>query len=213
MPRRLACALSVTALAVAAVPAVAVATAPEPAVAPVSLAPAMPDAPAASATAQEPGAGKVTSFVARFTTKRPGTSTGVLLRTTGAAPEPPATVAPVVRQMVAFPAGTLLRVGALPQCVGDGRGAAAQGAAGGLPGGVAGRLGPRRGRAGRERPVTFDLAVYAVRGPSLLRRRARRRAAQAGLLRRRASGRRLVLTVPTTNGAIAPTLFEARIAA
>jgi hypothetical protein len=136
-----------------------------------------------------------------------GTSTGVHLRMTGAAPEPPATVAPTVRQTVAFPAGTLLRVGALPQCDATDEVLSAQGAEAVCP--AESRVGSGRaeGLLAGSVPVTFDLAVYAVRG------RLYFAGERGGVPLKQGffgvpSGRRLVLTVPTMNGAIEPTLFE-----
>ena len=230
MPRRLACALFATALAVAAAPAVAAATArpgtatsataaavapvatPGAAVAPVATPGAAVAPLATSAAAAEPGAGKVTAFTADFSSKRPGSRTGVLLRTIGAPPEPPTTVAPVIRQTVSFPAGTRLRVGALPQCDATDEMLAAQGAEAVCPDRNRVGSGRAEGLLSGTATVGFDLAVYAVRGKLFF-------AGQRGGMPLKQgffgvpSGRRLVLTVPTMGGLIAPTLFEARIAA
>jgi hypothetical protein len=168
-------------------------------------------APVAVATAKSPGAGQATSFVATFSTKRPATSTGVLLRTTGEAPPPPTTVPPVVRQTVAFPAGTVLRPGALPQCVATDAQLAAEGAEAVCP--AVSRVGSGRAEGILNgATVQFDLAVYAVRGRLFFAGERGGVPLEQGFFGV-ASGRRLALTVPTANGAIAPTLFEARIAA
>ena len=185
MPRRLASAVCAAALVAVAAPAVVL--------------------------AQEPGAGKATSFAATFSAKRPATSTGVLLRTTGEPPAPPTTVPPVVRQTVTFPAGTRLRLGALPQCTATDDVLAAQGAEAACP--PASRVG--KGRAEgvlNGTTVRFDLGVYAVRGSLFFAGERDGVPLKQGFFGV-ASGRRLALTVPTSNGAIAPTLFEARIPA
>ena len=54
------------------------------------------------------------------------------------------------------------------------------------------------------KPVGFDLAVYAVRGKLVF-------AAGQQSFDGVAHGRKLALTVPTLNGAIAPTLFRAKL--
>ena len=185
MPRRLASAVCAAALVAVAAPAVVL--------------------------AQEPGAGNATSFAATFSAKRPATSTGVLLRTTGEPPAPPTTVPPVVRQTVTFPAGTRLRLGALPQCTATDDVLAAQGAEAACP--PASRVG--KGRAEgvlNGTTVRFDLGVYAVRGSLFFAGERDGVPLKQGFFGV-ASGRRLALTVPTSNGAIAPTLFEARIPA
>jgi hypothetical protein len=163
----------------------------------------------AAALAQQPGAGEATSFAATFTTKRPDTAAGVLLRTRGKPPVPPATVAPVVRQTVTFPAGTRLRLGALPQCSATDEALAAEGAEAVCPAET--RVGSGRAEGVLNgTTVTFDLAVYAVRGRLFFAGQRDGVPLKQGFFGV-ATGRRLALTVPTSNGAIAPTLFEARI--
>jgi len=185
MPRRLASAVCAAAVAAAVAPA--------------------------AVHAQEPGAGKATSFAATFSAKRPDTATGVLLRTTGEPPAPPVTVPPVVRQTVTFPAGTRLRLGELPQCAATDDVLAAQGAEAVCP--AESRVGTGRAEGVLNGTVVrFDLGVYAVRGTLFFageRDGAPLKQGFSGV----ATGRRLALTVPTSNGAIAPTLFEARIPA
>jgi hypothetical protein len=167
-------------------------------------------APVAVAVAQGPGAGQATSFLATFTTKRPATSAGVVLRTTGEPPAPPTTVPPVVRQTIAFPAGSILRPGALPQCSATDEVLAAQGAQAVCP--AESRVGSGRAEGVLNgAPVTFDLVVYAVRGRLFFAGERDGVPLKQGFYGV-ASGRRLKLTVPTANGAVAPTLFEARIA-
>jgi hypothetical protein len=215
MPRRLACALSVTALAIAAAPAVAANADSGAAVAPVAT--PTPSAAAARGADLPPGtapveprAGRVTSFTANFSSKRGGSRTGVLLRTVGEPPEAPGTVAAAIRQTVAFPAGTRLRAGALPQCEATDAMLAEQGAE---------AVCPERSRVGSGRAegllagtatVSFDLAVYAVRGKLFFAGQRAGMPLKQGFIGV-PSGRKLVLTVPTMGGAIAPTLFEARI--
>jgi hypothetical protein len=167
-------------------------------------------APVAVAVAQEPGAGRATSFVATFTTKRPAASAGVVFRTTGKPPAPPTTVPPVVRQKIAFPAGTILRPGVLPQCSATDEVLGAQGAQAVCP--AASRVGSGRAEGVvNGATVTFDLAVYAVRGRLFFAGERDGVSLEQGFYGV-ASGRRLKLTVPTATGAVAPTLFEARIA-
>src|SRR5262245_45721027 len=64
----------------------------------------------------DPGVGEATAFSAAFSTARTDTASGLSMRTTGRPPVAPVTLAPVIRQRVTLPAGTRLRLRALPQC-------------------------------------------------------------------------------------------------
>jgi hypothetical protein len=136
----------------------------------------------------------------------------VRLRTVGEPSDAPATVAPAIRQTVDFPAGTRLRAGALPQCDATDAMLAEQGAEAVCPERTRVGSGRAEGLLAGTATVSFDLAVYAVRGKLFFAGQ------RAGMPLKQGffgvpSGRRLVLTVPTMGGAIAPTLFEARIGA
>jgi hypothetical protein len=157
------------------------------------------------------GLGQATGFKARFTTADPGVSTGLSLRTTGNPPPAGVTEAPAVQQTVTLPAGTVLRLARLPQCKAGDAEIGAQGAE---------AVCPRKSRVGTGgadglldgKPTHFDIGVYAVRGHLVF---AAERNGQPlkqsfnGI----ASGGKLILTVPTLNGHIAPTEFDAKIAA
>jgi hypothetical protein len=166
--------------------------------------------PAATAQAQ-PGAGEATSFTASFSTARPDAASGLSLRTTGRPPVPPTTLAPVIRQTVTLPRGTRLRLGALPQCTADDAALAAQGAEAACP--PASRVGTGRaeGVLGGA-PVVFDLGAYAIRGRLFFAGERFGQPLRQGFWGT-ATGRRLALVVPTAAGAVAPTLFRARIPA
>src|SRR4051812_10883261 len=156
-----------------------------------------------AAASADTGLGQATSFRAAFTTHHAGRASGLVLRTTGKPPAAPTTEPAAVRQTITLPAGTKLRLRALLQCHATDAQLAAQGAAVVCPAGT--RVGSGRAEgvlAGK--PVGFDLAVYAVRGKLLF---AAGRQSFSGVLH----GRRLALPAPTLNGAIAPTLFHARI--
>jgi hypothetical protein len=156
-----------------------------------------------AAASADTGLGQATSFKAAFTTQHAGRAAGLVLRTTGKPPAAPTTEPPAVRQTVTLPAGTKLRLRALPQCHATDAQIAAQGAAAVCPAGTRVGSGRAEGALGGK-PVGFDLAVYAVRGKLLF---AAGKQSFSGV----AHSRRLALTVPTLNGAIAPTLFRARI--
>ncbi|MGZ8457916.1 MAG: hypothetical protein ACXWZ4_15040 [Gemmatirosa sp.] len=163
--------------------------------------------PAAAQAA--PGAGEATSFSASFTTQRPHAASGLVLRTTGRPPQPPTTLAPVIRQTVTFPKGTRLRPGALPQCAISDAALAAQGAQVACP--AASRVGSGRAEGVRDgAPIGFDLSVYAIRGQLFFAAELDGRPLKRGFWAT-ADGRRLALVVPTFDGQIAPTLFRARI--
>ena len=156
-----------------------------------------------AAASADVGLGPATSFKAAFTTHHAGRASGLVLRTTGKPPAPGTTEPAAVRQTVTFPAGTKLRLRALPQCRASDAELAAQGAAAVCP--MRTRVGSGRaeGVLGGK-PVGFDLAAYAVRGRLFF---AAGKQGFWGV----GHGRRLALTTPTLNGMIAPTLFRARI--
>jgi hypothetical protein len=156
-----------------------------------------------AAASADTGLGQATSFKAAFTTHHAGRASGLVLRTTGKPPVPPTMEPPAVRQTITFPAGTKLRLRALPQCQATDAELAAQGAAAVCPARTRVGSGRAEGVLGGK-PVGFDLAIYAVRGKLVF---AAGKQSFDGV----AHGRKLALTVPTLNGAIAPTLFRARI--
>jgi hypothetical protein len=157
------------------------------------------------------GLGPVTKFRAAFSTERAGAPSGLALKTRGRPPHAGVTEAAAVQQTVTLPAGTVLRLDRLPQCKASDAQISAHGAEGACPrnsrvgsGGADGVLG---GSA-----VHFDVGIYAVRGHLVFAaERAGRPLDQffVGV----ADGRRLILTVPTLGGRIAPTGFDARIPA
>ena len=155
--------------------------------------------------------GPTTSFRARFTTPHPGAASGLVLKTTGRPPASGTSEAPAVQQTVILPAGTTLKLVHLPQCQATDTAIATQGAETACP------HASRVGSGGADgvfdgAHVHFDIAIYAVRRHLVF---AAERGGQplkmsfAGF----ASGRRLILTVPTLGGRIAPTEFDARITA
>jgi hypothetical protein len=161
-----------------------------------------------AAASADPGIGEPTSLTVAFTTKHPGKSTGLGLRTTGAPPVAPTTIAPAVQQTVKLPRGTRLRLDALPRCTVDEATLAAVGAEAACP--VETRLGTGRAEGlANGAPVGFDLTDYAIGGRLFFA------GSQDGVplktgFHGEAQGRRLVLTVPT-RGVIAPTLFRADV--
>lgn len=155
------------------------------------------------------GLGPVTKFRTAFTTERAGAPSGLVLKTQGRPPQAGVTEAAVVQQTVTLPAGTVLRLDRLPECEASDALIIADGAEVVCPrssrvgsGGATGVLGGS--------PVHFDLGIYAVRGHLVL-------AAERGgrplkqFFTGVARGRRLIFTVPTLGGRIAPTDFDARI--
>ena len=157
------------------------------------------------------GLGRATKFSARFSTQHTASASGLVLRTAGRPPRGGITEAPAVRQTVILPSGTRLRLQALPQCRASDALIAADGAEAACP--------PRSrvGSGGADgvldgAPVHFDIGIYAVRGRLVF-------AAERGGLPLKQSflgvarGARLLLTVPTLAGRIAPTGFDARIPA
>ena len=173
-----------------------------------ALAPAVVLAGAAIAHAAT-GLGPVTMFRAAFTTERTGAPSGLVLKTAGRPPRAGVTEAAAVRQTVTLPAGTVLRLRRLPQCLASDARIAAEGAEAACPhrsrvgsGGAAGVL--------NGSPVHFDLGIYAARGRLVFAAEQDGKALKqffTGIAR----GRRLILTVPTLGGRIAPTGFDARI--
>jgi hypothetical protein len=134
-----------------------------------------------------------------------------MLRTAGRPPQSGITEAPAVRQTVILPPGTRLRLQALPQCSASDALIAAESAE------VACPARSRVGSGGADgaldgAPVHFDIGIYAVRGHLVF-------AAERGGKPLKQSfvgvarGARLLLTVPTLGGRIAPTGFDARIPA
>jgi hypothetical protein len=157
------------------------------------------------------GLGQATKFRARFSTQHTKSASGLTLRTTGRAPDVGTTEAPAVRQTVVFPKGTQLRLRALPQCRASDSTIAAEGAEAVCPAktrvGTGGADGVLTGK-----PVHFDIGIYAVRGRLVFA------AEQGGKPLRQsflgvARGTSLQLSVPTLNGSIAPTGFNASIRA
>jgi hypothetical protein len=163
-------------------------------------------APAALAAV---GLGRVTTLRTRFSTQHADSPSGLFLRTTGQPPDAGTTEAPAVRQTLTLPHGTRLRLGDLPQCRASQALIASEGAEGACP------VRSRVGSGGADgvlngAPVRFDIGIYAVRGRLVF-------AAERGGTPLKQSfdgvarGTRLVLTVPTLGGQIAPTGFDARI--
>jgi hypothetical protein len=156
------------------------------------------------------GLGKATSFTARFTTAKPATPSGLVLKTTGAVPAAGVTLPAAVQQTVTLPAGTKLRLGKLPQCKASDGDIAAKGAEGACP--RSSRVGSGGADGVLDGSAThFDVGIYAVRGHLVFA------AEQNGMpLKQSFNGvarrGRLVLTVPTLGGRIAPTEFDAKIA-
>jgi hypothetical protein len=157
------------------------------------------------------GLGRVTTLRARFSTQHPASASGLFLRTTGRPPDAGTTEAPAVRQTLTLPHGTRLRLESLPQCSASQALIASEGAEGACP------VRSRVGSGGADgvlngAPVHFDIGIYAVRGRLVF-------AAERGGMPLKQSfdgvarGTRLVLTVPTLGGQIAPTGFDARIPA
>jgi hypothetical protein len=163
-------------------------------------------APAAVAAV---GLGRVTTFRARFSTQRASSPSGLFLRSTGQPPDPGTTEAPAVQQTLTLPPGTRLRLKNLPQCNASQTLIASEGAEGACSArtrvGSGGADGVLNGA-----PVHFDIGIYAVRGGLVFAaERDGKPLKQSfdGVAR----GTRLVLTVPTLGGQIAPTGFDARI--
>jgi hypothetical protein len=165
-------------------------------------------APAALAAV---GLGRATTLRARFSTQHVASPSGLFLRTTGLPPDVGTTEAPAVQQTLTLPRGTRLRLENLPQCRASQALIASKGAEGACP------VRSRVGSGGADgvlngAPVHFDIGIYAVRGRLVF-------AAERGGTPLKQSfdgvarGTRLVLTVPTLGGQIAPTGFDARIPA
>jgi len=157
------------------------------------------------------GLGRPTGFAVKFSTRHPGAASGLVLQTTGKPPAAGVTVPPAVRQTVVLPAGTTLHLQDLPQCHASDGAIATQGAEGACPAstrvGTGGADGILNGK-----PVHFDIGIYAVRGHLVFAAEQNGKPLKQAFLGV-ATGARLVLTVPTLNGMIAPTGFDARIPA
>jgi hypothetical protein len=161
-----------------------------------------------AAASADPGIGEPTSLRVAFTTKHPDRSTGLRLRTTGAPPVAPTTIAPAVQQTLELPRGTRLRLDALPRCMVDEATLAAVGAEMACP--VETRLGTGRAEGlANGAPVGFDLTIFAIGGRLFFAGSQNGVPLKTGFYGA-AQGRRLVLTVPT-RGVIAPTLFQADV--
>jgi len=166
---------------------------------------------AGAAAAATIGLDRPTSFSATFSTHQAASASGLVLHTTGKPPAGGITVPPAVRQSVIFPAGTHLRLGALPQCHASDAAIAAQGAEGACP------TSTRVGTGGADgilngHPTHFDIGIYAVRGELVFAAEQHGQPLKQSF-RGVAHGAGLELTVPTLNGMIAPTGFTARIPA
>lgn len=163
----------------------------------------------AAAAAAATGLGRATKFRASFSTQRTASASGLVLRTTGRPPQAGITEPPAVRQTVILPRGTRLGLQALPQCRASDTLIALEGAEGACP--ARSRVGSGEADGVLDgAPVHFQIGIYAVRGRLVF---AAERGGQplkqsfVGVAR----GARLVLTVPTLGGRIAPTGFDARI--
>lgn len=165
----------------------------------------------AAAAATTIGLGQTTSFSATFTTHHAGSPSGLVLHTAGEPPAGGIVSPPAVRQTVVLPAGSRLKLAALPQCHAPDAAIAAQGAEGACPArsrvGTGGADGVLNGK-----PTHFDIGIYAVRGQLVFAAEQNGKPLKQSF-RGVARGTRLELTVPTLNGMIAPTGFTARISA
>jgi hypothetical protein len=167
---------------------------------------------AAGVAAAATGTGKVTAYKARFSTKHTSTASGLHLLTKGKPPPAGTKIPPAIRQTAVLAAGTRIDLSALPQCDASDDQIDAQGAEGACPSSSRVGSGSADGLLNGQ-PVHFDIGIYAVRGHLVF-------AAERGGMPLKqsfkgfASGTRtLKLTVPTLNGSIAPTRFEANIPA
>jgi hypothetical protein len=149
------------------------------------------------------GLGQATGFAAAFTTKHRGAPSGLTLRVTGQPPAAGTVLPAAVQQTVTLPAGTHLNLAAASQCTADDAAIAAQGAAAVCPPSTRLGTGVAEGMTGGQ-TLRFALDVYVVRGQLVF-------AAGQQAFRATASGRRLTFVVPTLSGALAPTLFAARL--
>jgi hypothetical protein len=167
---------------------------------------------AVAAAAQAAGGpGEVTAYKARFSSHQAGAATGLHLLTKGNAPAEGTTEPPAYGQTVVLPAGTRLDLGALPQCDATDEAIGHQGAEGACPARTRVGEGSADGLLNGQ-PVHFDVGIYAVRG-HLVFAAERDGVPLKQSFKGIASGRKLKLAVPTLNGTIAPTRFEARIPA
>jgi hypothetical protein len=166
----------------------------------------------AAVAAAATGAGKVTAYKARFSTKHVASAAGLHLLTKGKPPAAGTKIPPAIRQTTVLAAGTRIDLTALPQCHASDDQIDAQGAEGACPSSSRVGSGSADGRLNGQ-PVHFDVGIYAVRGHLVFA------AERDGMPLKQsfkgfASGKRtLKLTVPTLNGSIAPTRFEANVPA
>jgi hypothetical protein len=157
------------------------------------------------------GSGEVTTYQARFSTHQAGAATGLHLLTKGNPPAAGTTEPPAIGQAVVLPAGSRLHLGALPQCDATDEAIGQRGAEGACPARTRVGHGSADGLLNGQ-PVHFDVGIYAVRG-HLVFAAERDGVPLKQSFKGIASGRKLKLAVPTLNGTIAPTRFEARIPA
>jgi hypothetical protein len=155
--------------------------------------------------------GRPSSFQGGFTATRPGASSGFDIVVTGA-PPPAGTQEPAaVRQVVLFPRGTRFDTGAVPACHATVADLQAQGAEAVCPASSRIGTGVAEGVLNGQ-PVHFDLVAFNFPRRIDFAAESNGMPLKQGFFGR-ISGRRLVLDVPTNNGAIAPTRFEAHISA
>ena len=167
---------------------------------------------AAAVAAAATGTGKVTAYKARFSTKHVAAAAGLHLLTKGKPPEQGTKIPPAIRQTTVLAQGSSIDLSALPQCYASDDQIDAQGAEGACPSSSRVGTGSADGLLNGQ-PVHFDIGIYAVREHLVFA------AERDGMPLKQsfkgfASGKRtLKLTVPTLNGSIAPTRFEANIPA
>lgn len=155
--------------------------------------------------------GRPTSFQGGFTAARPGASSGFDIVVTGAPPPAGTQEPPAVRQVVLFPRGTRFDTRAAPACRATAAELQAQGAEAVCP--AASRIGTGVAEGVLNgQPVHFDLVAFNFPGRIDFAAESNGMPLKQGFFGRILS-RRLILDVPTSNGAIAPTRFEAHIGA
>jgi hypothetical protein len=164
---------------------------------------------AGPAAAQAPGT--VASFHAGFTTARPGASSGYSLRVSAAPPAAGTAVPPFLRQTVSFPAGTRFDTRGARRCTASDAEIREQGARAVCPAASRIGTGAAEGVLGGQ-PVHFDLVAYDLPGRIHFAAERDGQPLRQGFTGTYA-GRTLTIDVGTAGGSIAPTLFEARIAA
>jgi hypothetical protein len=158
------------------------------------------------------GPGRVTTYRARFSTPQPGATAGLHLLSKGNPPKAGTMEPPAIRQTVVLPPGSRIDLSALPQCNASDDAISRQGAEGACSKRTSVGSGSADGLLNGQ-PVHFDVAIYSVRG-KLVFAAERDGVPLKQSFKGLASGRRtLKLTVPTLNGSIDPTRFEATIPA